>query len=48
VDVQYPLYVVSNITVNPGVGASYAYDYTYVGAKRTPGDAALSAFIKHW
>jgi hypothetical protein len=33
VDVQYPLYVVSNIGVTPSVGASYAYDYTYVGAK---------------
>jgi hypothetical protein len=33
VDVQYPLYVVSDITVSDGVGAPYNYEYTYVGAK---------------
>ncbi|MBI2228362.1 MAG: VCBS repeat-containing protein [Deltaproteobacteria bacterium] len=33
VDLQHPLYVVSNLTASDGLGANYAYDYSYAGAK---------------
>lgn len=32
-DHQYPLYVVSDITVNDGLGTEYDYNYAYGGAK---------------